>query len=87
MNDIFPLNLRLVVKFKVCLMSVVKLLMTQNIADNLLKERKDVVDVKNDEYFSDSVKNDFVFSEIINYIKTMNPNKSVLSDVPSICFV
>ena len=27
-----------------------------NIADNLLKERKDVVDVKNDEYFSNSVK-------------------------------
>ena len=63
-----------------------------NIADNLLKERKDVVDVKIDECFSDSVKNDFVFSEIsdseiMNYIKTMNPNKSVRSDVPSIRFV
>ena len=35
-----------------------------NIADNLLKERKYVVDVENDEYLSDSVKNDFVFNEI-----------------------
>ena len=63
-----------------------------NIADNLLKKRKDVVDVKNDEYLSDSVKNDFVFneisdSEILNYIKTLNPNKSVRSDVPNIRFV
>ena len=63
-----------------------------NIAEKLLKERKDVVDVKNDEYLSDSIKNYFVFteisdSEIQNYIKTMNPNKSVRSDVPSIRFV
>ena len=62
-----------------------------NIAEKLLKERKDVVDVKNDEYLSDSIKNYFVFteisdSEIQNYIKTMNPNKSVRSDVPSIRF-
>ena len=63
-----------------------------NIADKLLKERKDVVDLKNDEYLSDSIKNYFVFteisdSEIQNYIKTMNPNKSVRSDVPSVRFV
>ena len=63
-----------------------------NIADNLLKERKDVVDLRNDEYLFDSIKNDFVFneisdSEVENYIKNMNPNKSVRSDVPSIRFV
>ena len=57
-----------------------------------LKEGKGVVDIKNDEYLSQSIKNYFVFNEIIeseieNYIKTMNPNKSVHSDVPSICFV
>ena len=38
------------------------------------------------------IKNDFVFneisdSEILNYIKTLNPNKSVRSDVPNIRFV
>ena len=32
-------------------------LLNVNIADKLLKARKDVVDVKNDEYCSDSVKN------------------------------
>ena len=63
-----------------------------NIADNLLKKRKDIVDVKNDEYLSGSVENDYVFneisdSEILNYIKTLNPNKSVRSDVPNIRFV
>ena len=63
-----------------------------NIADKLFKERKDVVDVKNDEYCSGSVKNYLGFNEISNneiqnYIKTMNLNKSVRSDVPSICFV
>ena len=63
-----------------------------SIADKLLKERKDVDDVKNNEYLSDSVKNYFVCneicdSEIQNYIKTMNTIKSVRSDVPSICFV
>ena len=42
---------------------------------------------------SDSVKNDFVFneividSEILNYIKILNPNKSVRSDVSNIRFV
>ena len=35
-----------------------------NIADKFLKERKDVLDVKYDEYCSGSVKNDFVFNEI-----------------------
>ena len=35
-----------------------------NIADKLLKERKDVVDEKNDEYLCDSIKNNFVFTEI-----------------------
>ena len=40
----------------------------------------------------DSGKNDFVFkaiskTEVENYIKSMNPNKSVRSDVPSIRFV
>ena len=63
-----------------------------NIADKLLKERKDVIDLMNDAYCSGSVKNDFVFneisdSEIQNYTKTMNLDKSVRSDVPSICFV
>ena len=57
----------------------------------LLKGRKYVVDVKNNVYLSESIKNYFVFteisdSEIQNYIKTMNPNKSVRSDVPSIRF-
>ena len=31
-----------------------------NIANKLLKERKDVVDVKNDRYLSDLIKVDFV---------------------------
>ena len=61
-----------------------------NIADKFFKQIKHIVYVKNDEYLSDSVKNDFVFNEIsdseiqnyINYIKSnyMNPNKSVCSD-------
>ena len=64
-----------------------------NIAEKLLKKRKDVVDVMNDEYLSDSIKIFFVFtetsdSEIQNYTKTTSPNKSVHSvDVPSICYV
>ena len=56
------------------------------------RRKKIVVDVKNDKYLSDSVKNYFVFnkisdSEVLNYIKTMNPNKSMRSDVSSIRFV
>ena len=52
-----------------------------NFAEKLLTERKDVANVKNNKYCSSSVKNYFDFngisnSEIQNYIKTMNPNKS-----------
>ena len=62
-----------------------------SIADDLIKERMDVVQ-KYDEFGFHSVNTDFVFkkiseSEIENYIKSMNPNKSVRSDVPSIRFV
>ena len=62
-----------------------------SIADNLIKKRTHVA-CDNDEFSLDSVKNGFVFksisvSEIANYIKTMNLNKSVCSDVVSFCFV
>ena len=62
-----------------------------SIADDLIKERMDVA-CDYDESSLDSVKNVFIFkdiseSEIENYIKKMNPNKSVRSDVPSIRFV
>ena len=58
----------------------------------MLKGRKDLIDLKNTEYLSDSVKKYFVSnvisgSEIQNYIKTMNPNGSVLSDISSVHFV
>ena len=59
-----------------------------NIAEKLLNERKDVF-CNNLEFCFSSVCNDFVFkeftiSEIEMYIKSMKPNKSVRSDVPSI---
>ena len=62
-----------------------------SIADDLIKKRTHVA-CDYDEFSIGSVKNGFVFKnisarEIENYIKTMNPNKSVRSDVPSICFV
>ena len=62
-----------------------------NIAEKLLNERKDAF-CNNLEFCFSSVCNDFVFkeftiSEIEMYIKSMKPNKSVRSDVPSIRFV
>ena len=62
-----------------------------NIAEKLLNERKDAY-CNNLEFCFSSVCNDFVFkeftiSEIEMYIKSMKPNKSVRSDVPSIRFV
>ena len=62
-----------------------------SIADDLIKKRIHVA-CYYDEFSLDSVKNSFIFkdiseSEIENYIKKMNPNKSVRSDVPSIRFV
>ena len=63
----------------------------ESIADNFIKKRMDFVcDLS--EFSLNSGKSQFVFkaiskTEIAHYIKYMNPNKNVLSDVPSIRFV
>ena len=62
-----------------------------SIADDLLKKRTHVACDYN-EFSLGSVKNDFIIknisvSKILNYIITINPNKNVCLDVPSICFV
>ena len=62
-----------------------------SIADNLIKKRMDFVCDFN-EFSLISTKNEFVFkpllkTEIEHYIKNMNPNKNVCSDVHSIQFV
>ena len=61
------------------------------IADDLIKERMDVVH-KYDEVCFDSIINDFILketskSEVENDIKNVYLNKSSRSDVPSIRFV
>ena len=62
-----------------------------SIVDDLIKKRTHVA-CDYDQFSLDSVNNGFVFknisaNEIENYIETINPNKSVRSGVPSICFV